>query len=195
MSLERVSGGGLLLPVSAPHDEEIGGCRSHRFWYCSRIPSALPLSRLLLARHYEIPGGSPILSTQSTASKVICAEVDGSAALRADAVYNGRFHVLYGPNWNFKPHTSPFKSVNRISWRKGSVGWLVVVGSASHAVRERSSGYETELFISLDLAAGACESTRSSKLRREDGVLHQYFLMTCLQCREVRNADLTQHGF
>jgi hypothetical protein len=195
MWLERGSGGGLLLRVSAPSDGEIGGCRSHRLRYWSRIPSALPPSRLLLARHYEIPDGSPIFSTQSTASKVICAEVDGSAALRADAVHNGRLHVLYWPNWNFKPHTSPFKSVHRSSWREGSVGCFVVVGFASHAIRGRSSGYETQLFIALDLAAGACESTRSSKLRGEDGVLHQYLLATCLQCCEVRNADLTQHGF
>src|SRR5215472_4017942 len=96
------------------------------------------MARLLLARHYEVPCGSPIFSTQSTASELICAEVDGSAALRAEAVHNGRFHVLSWPNWHFKPHTSPFKSVNRISWRDGSVGWLVVAGSALHAIRGRN---------------------------------------------------------
>src|SRR5215831_8915450 len=71
------------------------------------------MARLLLARHSEVPGGSPIFSTQSTASELICAEVDGSAALRAEAVHNGRFHVLSLPNWHFKPHTSPFKSVQQ----------------------------------------------------------------------------------
>src|SRR5215469_2212032 len=100
------------------------------------------MARLLLARHHEVPGGSPIFSTQSTASELICAEVDGSAALRADAVHNGRFHVLSWQNWHFKPHTSPFKSVNRIPWRDGSVGWRVVAGSALHAIRGRSSGCE-----------------------------------------------------
>ena len=100
------------------------------------------MARLLLARHYEVPCGSPIFSTQSTASELICAEVDGSAALRAEAVHNGRFHVLSWPNRHFKPHTSPFKSVNRISWRDGSVGWRVVAGSALHTIRGRSSGCE-----------------------------------------------------
>ena len=37
-------------------------------------------------------------------------------------------------------------------------------------IRGRSSGCETPIFIGVDLPAGAFESTRSSKLRREQGV-------------------------
>jgi len=122
------------------------------------------MARLLLARHYEVPGGSPIFSTQSTASELICAEVDGSAALRADAVHNGRFHVLSWSNGHFKPHTSPFKSVNRISWRDGSVGWRVVGGFALHAIRGRSYGCENTTTHRCRPAAGARESKRSSKV-------------------------------
>ena len=132
---------------------------------------------MLLARHYEVPGGSPIFSTQSTASELICAEVDGSAALRADAVHNGRFHVLSWSNGHFKPHASPFKSVNRISWCEGSVGWCVVAGFALHANRGRSYGSENSLVVAVDLGAGACESKRSSKLGREGGVLNDLFPM------------------
>ena len=128
------------------------------------------MARWLLARHYEVPGGSPIFSTQSTASELICAEVDGSAALRAEAVHNGRFHVLSWPNRHFKPHTSPFKSVDRISWRDGSVGWRVVAGSALRQFVADHLVAKTRLSIAADLAAGACESKRSSKLRREGGV-------------------------
>ena len=63
-----------------------------------------------------------------------------------------------------------FKSVNRISWRDGSVGWRVVAGSALRQFVADHLVAKTRLSIAADLAAGACESKRSSKLRREGGV-------------------------
>jgi len=141
------------------------------------------MARLLVVRHCEVPGRSPIFSTQSTASELICAEVDGSSALRAEAVHNSRFHVLSWPNWHFEPHTPPL----RISWRAGSVGWRV---SSRFCLTQFAADHlvgKTRLFIAVYLA-GACESKRSSKLRR-GAVFAPILLNDLFPMREVRNAN------
>ena len=141
-------------PVAAHHmtPNEVGSCRSNRFRDSSRIPSALLMSScLLLFRQYVVPNGSPVFSTFPQASETICAEIDGSATLRTDAVHNGRFHVGTQPNWDFKPHNSPL--INQLDFFAQQISRLTRSNRFSlHAICGRSSGCETRLFTTVDFA-------------------------------------------